>query len=519
MIGQPFLKRTPSMQNRGFFATAALAFALSLMFGAAGCSGDDTPGGTAAPTCPEPQTLCDDACYNLQSSPQACGACGTTCADGEVCSEGVCTLVCAAGLVECGGACIDPLTDRGFCGASQNCEGPAAGSVCDDTEVCSGGTCQTNCTGGTLLCDGRCADPDYDPDYCGATADCAGENAGEVCATNEVCDQGACRSECGPDNLVCGSSCIDPMTNPNFCGASDDCTDGNAGEVCAAGSACVDGTCQPNCPEGQIICNGQCVDPMTNPNFCGASGTCTDADAGRACDGNQACLGGTCFEAGVSFVSPFNRRGDSSMPRDVVYTFDQLIPGVTIHYTVDGTDPVPGMGSTTTTTDLFQVGPLADASEVRWVVEVDGRLSEVQSLRAVVEPTNQRGAIIENLQIDGQGPVATVEPGATVNITANIQYWKQNSQGFCPGCVVQTNVSMAEVGRIRCFEDPLTRGYPGLTDTINSTITAPSEPGDYPMAVTNPLTFGCGDISTGYTGGAVVGVLQVRPPVRTAGGN
>lgn len=500
--------RLPGLTS-GFIVLLLAAFTV-------GCSGGDTGGATVA-DCPSSQTLCDDACYDLSSSPQACGTCDNACEGGQVCSDGVCETRCAEGLIDCGGACVDPMTDRGFCGAADTCEGAAAGEICTDEQVCSGGTCQTNCTGGTLLCDGRCADPKFDPSYCGATADCAGENAGAVCEDDEVCDGGECRSECGPDNIVCGGGCVDPSANPNFCGATADCAGANAGTVCGQGESCFEGECQPNCPVGQLACNGQCVDPMTNPNFCGASGTCTEDDAGVACGGDESCLGGTCFSAGVAFTSPFNRLGVSVTPRAVLYSFDTTIPDVTVHYTVDGTTPVPSMGSTTTTTDPFQVGPLRDGEQVRWLVEVDGRLSEPNRLEAELAPTNERGAIVESLQIDGQGPVATVAPGASFNVTGNIQYWRQNANGFCPGCVVQANVSLQGVGRVQCYE--ATSSYPGRNGSFNRTLTAPSEPGDYVMAVTNPLDFGCDRVSTGYIGGSPVGLLQVRPPVRTTGGN
>lgn len=435
---------------------------------------------------------------------------------GQVCSDGVCETRCNAGLVDCNGACIDPLTDTSFCGASDACDGSTAGDDCNDDEVCSGGSCQTNCTGGTVLCDGRCADPKYDPNYCGATADCAGESAGQICGDDEVCDEGACRSECGPDNIVCNGSCVDPMVNPNFCGASDTCADAQAGVVCGAGEACVEGSCAPNCPEGQLNCNGRCIDPMTNPNFCGASDTCTDDAAGVACGGSQACLGGTCFQADVVFISPFDREGDSVSPRPMTYTVDTTVPNATIHYTVDGTDPVPGQGSTTTTTDEFQIGPLGDANQLRYVVEVDGRLSSPEMLRAAIQPTNERGNIIENLDINDQGPVATVAPGAQLYISGGVQYWRQNADGYCPGCFVQTNISMQSFGRILCLE--ATSTYPGRFDNINRLFNAPLSPGDYLISVNSPLAFSCSGVSTGFSGGAVIGVVQVRAPIRTEGG-
>jgi hypothetical protein len=64
------------------------------------------------------------------------------CADGEVCDgAGACELSCQAGLVACGGTCIDPDTDRAYCGATGDCAGANAGAVCEGSEVCDAGVC------------------------------------------------------------------------------------------------------------------------------------------------------------------------------------------------------------------------------------------------------------------------------------------------------------------------------------------------------------------------------------------
>lgn len=45
---------------------------------------------------------------------------------------------CKVGLVDCGGSCIDPLTDPNHCGAATGCTG---GQSCGTGFACSGGTC------------------------------------------------------------------------------------------------------------------------------------------------------------------------------------------------------------------------------------------------------------------------------------------------------------------------------------------------------------------------------------------
>ncbi len=42
------------------------------------------------------------------------------------------------------------------------------------------------------------------------------------------------------------------------------------------------------------MCNGGCINPLTDSNFCGASGYCSGASAGAACSGLQTCVAGTC---------------------------------------------------------------------------------------------------------------------------------------------------------------------------------------------------------------------------------
>jgi hypothetical protein len=49
------------------------------------------------------------------------------------------------------------------------------------------------------------------------------------------------------------------------------------------------------CALGLIRCGNVCIDPKSNPAFCGASGTCTGASAGTACSGGQLCVSSACI--------------------------------------------------------------------------------------------------------------------------------------------------------------------------------------------------------------------------------
>ena len=145
-----------------------------------------------SPDCKGGATVCGGSCVRLASDNASCGACGNACEAGKVCSNGACEVTCATGLVTCGGRCVDPLSDAAFCGASGTCIGAQAGMACADGQVCSAGTCQLSCQAGLLDCSGVCLDPLTDRSHCGATAACAGAEAGIACDRGQLCAAGSC---------------------------------------------------------------------------------------------------------------------------------------------------------------------------------------------------------------------------------------------------------------------------------------------------------------------------------------
>jgi hypothetical protein len=81
---------------------------------------------------------------------------------------------------------------------------------------------------------------------------------------------------------------VDTDTNPLHCGACDN--------VCEAGQVCNSGTCEGGgCPTGQIVCDGDCVNPDDDPDFCGATGDCTGGNAGAVCTDDESCVAGECL--------------------------------------------------------------------------------------------------------------------------------------------------------------------------------------------------------------------------------
>ncbi|MBO4351116.1 MAG: hypothetical protein J6A01_09260 [Proteobacteria bacterium] len=252
--------------------------------------------------------LCKDICIDPMTDNTFCGA-DAECANysdcaaqGKMCEKGVCidgtpANECSPGLVKCGGVCIDPLTDNNFCGATAQCQ---AFTACFDGQVCVGGTCcdktEENCPDGLVKCGEACIDPQTNKSFCGADASCT--KYMDCAAENKTCEFGACVGNgCAPGMSKCGDDCIDPMTDNNFCGADDLCM---SFATCVDGQVCVGGLCsiktEENCPEGMVKCGEACIDPMTNKSYCGADATCASysncAADGKTCEAGV-CVGGT----------------------------------------------------------------------------------------------------------------------------------------------------------------------------------------------------------------------------------
>ena len=107
-----------------------LAFLVILVAALTGCSSDNDSGvETDTNYCA--LTDCDGSCVDLQYDPANCGACGTACGDNEACLAGTCTAIgdggtdvtggCPDSQIMCGEMCIDPMTDRMYCGAAGQC--------------------------------------------------------------------------------------------------------------------------------------------------------------------------------------------------------------------------------------------------------------------------------------------------------------------------------------------------------------------------------------------------------------
>jgi hypothetical protein len=139
--------------------------------GTACAAGQSCQGGVCV-GCVTGLTDCGGLCVDLSGDELNCGVCGQECAYGEICSGGGCGSLCAAGLNYCDGACVDYLTDPSHCGY--------CGRACLGFESCQGGACggiaqlpprglELPCEARSLTdCGGVCVDLLTDNNNCGA---------------------------------------------------------------------------------------------------------------------------------------------------------------------------------------------------------------------------------------------------------------------------------------------------------------------------------------------------------------
>jgi hypothetical protein len=97
---------------------------------------------------------------------------------------------------------------------------------------------------------------------------------------------------CTDSEIECDGACIDPDTDINFCGATGSCRGASSGETCETDEICVDGECQLDCAAGLVLCDDTCIDPLTNNTYCGAGEGCS---AAVNCGETLECVGGECF--------------------------------------------------------------------------------------------------------------------------------------------------------------------------------------------------------------------------------
>jgi hypothetical protein len=154
----------------------------------------------AAAMCAVDQACRDGVCFKSCTS-VSCDT-GQRCVDG-VCESDKCANVSCDAQQACDrttgtcqrNACLTVKCQEGFvCDMlSGECVAdPCLKLRCPSGESCQDGTCIFRCPGSQIECGHACVDPLSSLEYCGATGDCSGQKAGRKCASNESCRSGVC---------------------------------------------------------------------------------------------------------------------------------------------------------------------------------------------------------------------------------------------------------------------------------------------------------------------------------------
>ena len=264
-----------------------------------GGSGDDV-------SCPGAQTSCGGTCVDVAISKTNCGACGTACSPGQVCSQGKCASTCGGGTVKCGDSCASTGNDPSNCGA--------CGNACGGGQACVNGTCDAPCASGQRKCtasDGGapiCTSTDSDNGNCGG--------CGNVCPSGYNCSAGQCALACDAGLRACvpdggAAACVNTSNDLANCGA--------CGASCpASGYTCTSGTCQIACTAPQSACAGAdagqyCANLQTDPLHCGG--------CNNACAATMVCTAGQCVAGATCTVNLARQGATASMSTGGVTTY------------------------------------------------------------------------------------------------------------------------------------------------------------------------------------------------------
>jgi hypothetical protein len=169
----------------------------------------------------------------------------------------------------------------------------------------------------------------------------------QVCAGDQKCSSGVCKSPCGANTCA------------GCCGPNDDCQPGTTNALCGTGGAgctacamglacsnktCIDASCQATCANG--CCTAAGCQPGSANNACGTGGgACVDCGYGRQCTAAACVLDPTSlWDFYVSFaVIPDKNKSGST------WNFDGLPDAYLIAYSSQG--PASHTGTTMTQAD------------------------------------------------------------------------------------------------------------------------------------------------------------------------
>ena len=241
---------------------------------------------TCFSACATGTTNCGGLCVDTLTDLRNCGSCGNACAAGQSCIAGACitATICTTPMQMCGTSCVNTQTDGANCGR--------CGNACPGGQACRDSMCVCACGTGLSCCgtSTACFNLQTDLRNCGT--------CGRTCAAGQSCIAGMCNTPtvCTSPSRMCGTSCVDPQTDSANCG--------RCGNACPGGQACRDSMCVCACGTGLSCCGTStaCFNLQTDLRNCG---TC-----GNACAAGQSCIAGACITA-ITCTEPSRMCGGS----------------------------------------------------------------------------------------------------------------------------------------------------------------------------------------------------------------
>ena len=213
--------------------------------------------------CRDGWIVCDGVCVDAENDALNCGGCGLECPAWAECRVGACVGRTDGGMMD--GDVFDAERPDGDLpdGAPRDVMDPDAPQFVPDGALPDGALPDGALPDGALP-DGALPD--------GALPDGALPDSGLV-------DAGPCGA-CTVDQLCCGTSCVDPTSDPRHCGG--------CGMACEVEEECVASVCEPICAPPTTYCDGLCVLLDVDPDNCGV--------CGRRCP-TGLCSAGMCIDA------------------------------------------------------------------------------------------------------------------------------------------------------------------------------------------------------------------------------
>jgi hypothetical protein len=274
-----------------------------------GCSG-----GVVGGECRRGFSVCDNHCVDLAVDTTHCGACGTTCGDGQSCIEGVCS----------------PGPGAGGAGAASGGAG-ASGHPDASVDAGSGGTSGSGGdasigAGGGSGAGGFSGDASVEGGTGGGPTDAAAGNGGTASggfggaggkggvagsggtggAAGGSGAGGGTASDGGPD----AATCPPPYDTPEHCGnCFTHCT--NPTPLCELGIESYQ--CVSLCTPPLVACGGKCVNTDNDENNCGR---CGHRCASQICQGGQ-CVGANAGHI-VVFCADYRQKAQAGSPQETL---------------------------------------------------------------------------------------------------------------------------------------------------------------------------------------------------------